>query len=92
MDPADAMKVDRATWRRTLFYVDVGVFAILALAILQLTRHAFGAGQLYARGDFDASTGTMWLVVADTAFLVGALAWVLYRFFRAQAIVLTRRY
>lgn len=92
MDPVDALKVDRATWRRTLFYLDLAVFAVLAIAMLQLVRHSFMAGQLYARGDFDGSTATLWLVSADTAFLVGALAWVLYRFFRAQALLLTRRY
>lgn len=92
MDPADVVKVDRSSWRRTLFYIDLAVFAVLALAILLAVRHSFSAGQSYSEGDFSSSTDALWLVVGDTAFLVGALGWVLYRFFRNQAIVMTRRY
>lgn len=92
MDFADAQKVDRATWRRYVFYVDLAVIAIFAVALILLVRHTWQGGMLYERGSFSSSTNALWLVVADTAFLVGALGWIFYRFFRNQYLVLTRRF
>ncbi len=92
MDLDSVTQVDRATWRRYLFYIDLVVIAIFAIALILLVRHSFVGGQLYANGDFDSSSDAMWLVVGDTAFLVAALGWIFYRFFRNQYLVLTRRF
>jgi hypothetical protein len=92
MDLADLPKVDRPTWRRYAFYADLAVIAVFATALILLVRHTFMAGQAFALDDLDFSTTLMWLVVADTAFLVGALGWIFYRFFRNQVLVLTRPY
>ncbi len=92
MEFADIQRVERATWRKYLFYMDLVVIAIFAISLALLVRHTFIAGQLFERGAFDISTATMWLVVIDTAFLAGSLMWIVFRFFRNQYIVLTRRY
>lgn len=88
---ADVRKVDRATWRRYVFYVDLAVFAVFALALILLVRHTFLAGQLYDDGDW-GTLDTMWLIVGDAVFLVGALGWIVYRFFRNQYLALARPY
>ena len=92
MDLEDAQKVDRATWKRYLFYVDLAVIATFAVALILLVRHAFLAGQAFHADDDPRHNRIMWLVAGDTAFLVGSLAWIFYRFFRNQYTVLTRRF
>lgn len=87
----DSRRVDRASWRRALFYIDLAVFAVFVLALLLLVRHSFVAGQMYAAGDWGA-LDNLWMLAGDTAFLVGALGWILFRFFRNQYLVLTRPY
>ncbi len=87
----DAHRVDRTSWRRYVFYVDLAVFAVFAVALILLVRHSFLAGQAYQDGDW-AALDTLWLVAGDTAFLVGALGWIVYRFFRNQYLILTRPY
>ncbi len=92
MEFEDAQRVDRATWKRYLFYIDLVVVAVFALALILLVRHTFMAGQLFAEDRFRTFSRLMWLIVGDTAFLVGALGWVFYRFFRNQYLVMTRRF
>lgn len=91
MELDDLQRIDRATWRRYLFYVDLVVIAVFALSLTLLVRHSFQAGQLVARDELNASTQALWLVVSDTAFLVASLSWIFYRFFRNQYLVMTRR-
>ncbi len=92
MEFEDLQRIDRQTWRKYLFYIDLIVIAIFAISLALLIRHTFLAGQWYERDEFGLSMDTMWLVVVDTAFLVGALSWMVYRFFRNQYLVLTRRF
>jgi hypothetical protein len=88
----DMQKVDRPTWHRYLFYVDLAVFAIFAISIILGARHAFMSGMAKQGAQFDLSIELMWLVVADVVFLVASLCWILYRFFRSQYVVMTRRF
>lgn len=92
MDFQDFQRVDRPTWRKYLFYIDLAVFAIFIISMILVTRHAFLGGLYYARNEHLVSTETLWLVVADTVFLVSSLCWIIYRFFRNQYLVLTRKY
>lgn len=92
MEFEDFQKVDRATWRKYLFYIDLVVIGVFSVALILLVRHTFHAGQAVQRDELDASTRLLWLVVSDTAFLVAALGWIFYRFFRNQYLVLTRRF
>lgn len=95
----DLQQVDRRTWRRYLFYVDLLVVTIFAVSLILLVRHTFLAGQYYEehqafpeRGVWGLQTEALWFVVGDTAFLVASLMWILYRFFRNEYLVLTRRF
>jgi len=92
VDLAELQRIERATWRRYLFYMDLAVFAIFGVSLALLVRHTFAAGQLYSRGEYGLSTETLWQVVADTAFLVAAFSWLAYRFFRNEYLVLSRRF
>ena len=92
MLPEQTARIERATWKRYGFYLDLAVMAIFALAMVLTVRHSFHAGAAYERGELGAATSALWLVVADTAFLVASLAWIFYRFFSYQHEVLTRRF
>jgi len=92
MEFDDLARIDRATWRRYLFYIDLAVFLIFAVSLALVVRHTYQAGQLVAKDQFGSATRTLWFVVTDTAFLVGSLSWIVYRFFRNQYLVLTRRF
>ncbi len=92
MEFADVQRIDRQTWRKYLFYMDLAVIAVFCISMALLVRHTFLAGQWFERGEFGISTDILWLVVIDTAFLVGSLSWIVYRFFRNQYLVLTRRF
>lgn len=88
----DVQRVDRQTWRRYLFYVDLAVFAIFVIALVLTARHAFMSGMAKQGAEFDIAIDLMWLVVADVVFLVASFCWIVYRFFRNQYLVLTRKY
>jgi hypothetical protein len=92
MEMEDLGRIDRATWRKYLFYLDLAVFAVFAISLVVLVRHAFAAGEWRGQGQTGFFSDTMWLVAVDTAFLVGALSWIVYRFFRNEYLVLTRRF
>ena len=90
MELQEVRRVEAATWRRILFYVDLAVILAFAVSLIQLVRHTFRAGILYEQGALHGMSATMWLVAADTAFLVGSLAWIFYRFFRHAFRALAR--
>ncbi len=92
MEFADVNQIDRATWRKYLFYLDLVVFAVFALALVYLVRHTWLAGEAFANDAFSTANRLQWQVATDVAFLVGALSWIVYRFFRNQYLVLTRRF
>lgn len=92
MEFADVNQIDRATWRKYLFYLDLVVFAVFALSLVYLVRHTWIGGGAFATGDTSASMRLQWQVATDVAFLVGSLSWIVYRFFRNQYLVLTRRF
>jgi len=92
MDFQDFQRVDRPTWRRYLFYVDLAVFAIFGISLILLARHSFMSGMEYEGANFGLAVDLLWFVVADTAFLIASLCWIVYRFFHNQYIVLTRRF
>lgn len=87
----EVQKVDRATWRRYLFYIDLAVIAVFIVSLVVSIRHAFLAGQWYAAGEIDIAGQNLWLLVGDTVFVTGSLSWIFYRFFKNQYLVVTRR-
>lgn len=88
----DMQRVDRPTWRRYLFYVDLAVFAIFGISLIIGGRHAFMSGMAYKGAQFELAVELMWLVVADVVFLVASICWIMYRFFRSQYVIMTRRF
>ena len=92
MEFDDLQKVDRDTWRRYLFYIDLAVIAVFVITLVVSFRHAFLAGSWYERGEIIAAGTNLWLLVGDMVFLTASMCWIFYRFFKNQYLVITRRF
>ncbi|HHF56124.1 MAG TPA: hypothetical protein ENL42_04325 [Thermoplasmatales archaeon] len=79
-------------WQRWLFYVDVLVIAIFAIATVYMAKDAFWAGYYRAFGSSHINEygKALWHLARDVAFQVAALAWIFYRFFRCQFLLLRK--
>lgn len=76
--------VDRRSWNKTLFYVDLLVIAIFGLSLVFLVVHSYAAGWAFAQEEYVRNNEMLWKMVTDAAFLVGSVAWIFARFFRNQ--------
>jgi hypothetical protein len=82
-------QIDKKSWSKWSFYVDIIVFLIIALCIYILIRLSYEAGTLQAVGGV-ALTNKWLFIVADVAFLAVGLAWVFFELYRFRG--LARRY
>lgn len=83
-------QIDKTQWRRMLFYVDLLVMLTFVVSNIFLVVHAYRAGMHFQAGDFVASNQHMWRVATDTAFVVGSLTWIFFRFFKNQYVAMQR--
>ncbi len=79
------MEIETKKWRRWLFYIDVIVVAIFIVSIVILVQDAYKAGYYYG---FPDHTIYLWHMARDVAVLTGSIAWIFYRFFRNEFLVL----
>lgn len=84
--------IDRREWSRILFYTDLVVIAVFAVALVMLVVNAYMAGYQLQAGEYVASNATLWKVAVSTAFLVGSMAWIFFRFFKNQYLAMKRPY
>lgn len=86
---ASISSVDRNAWKQYLFYVDMVVWGIFALAI------AYVVGNIYLVGYYEGTTpgmheGAWWKAFIGLAFLVASLAWVFFRFWKNGFLAMRR--
>jgi hypothetical protein len=84
--------IDRRDWARVLFYTDLVVIAICVVSIVLLVTNAYYAGYWLQTADYTAGHAALWKVTIATGFLVGSLAWIFFRFFKNQYVVMQRPY
>ena len=90
MTEARKQKIDKETWSKISFYVDIIVFAIIAICIYLLIQNSFYAGNKLDAGGFVLSQA--WFNIAGiVAFLAICLTWVFIRLFRFRGQI-ERRY
>ncbi|HEC88321.1 MAG TPA: hypothetical protein ENI52_03280 [Thermoplasmata archaeon] len=79
-------------WKRWLFYVDVMVIAIFAIATVYMAEDAFWAGYHRAIGSSHINEygEALWHLARDVAFQVASLSWIFYRLFRCQFLLLKK--
>ncbi|HVL86905.1 MAG TPA: hypothetical protein VM681_02695 [Candidatus Thermoplasmatota archaeon] len=73
---------EKRDFKRWFFYMDVLVLGVFALALVMLVRDAYAAGFYEAVAATDFYGTHFWAMVRDVAFLVAALSWIFYRYFK----------
>ena len=90
MVEARKQQIDKETWDKMSFYIDIVVFAIIAICIYLLIQHSYYAGMYQSTGG--AVLSQEWFTVAGVvAFLAICLTWIFFRLFRYRG-QLERRY
>ena len=67
------LPVDKKTWNKWSFYINVIIFIIIAVVIWILILDAFNAGTVYAQSNATLLTNAWIAVVRDVAFLAVGL-------------------
>ena len=73
MSENPVLPVDKKTWNKWSFYINVIIFIIIAVIIYLLILDAFHAGMVYAQNDATSLTNAWISVVRDVAFLAVGL-------------------
>ena len=84
-------QIDRKTWHRWSFYVNIIVFIIIAIAVYLLILDTYTAGQIAGRGSGGDVLSQAWLlIVRDIAFIAIALTYVFFQLFKYQRMIIRR--
>jgi len=73
MSENPVLPVDKKTWNKWLFYINVIIFIIIAVVIWILILDAFNAGKVYTENNATDLTNAWIAVVRDVAFLAVGL-------------------
>jgi hypothetical protein len=73
MSENPVLSVDKKTWNKWSFYLNVVIFIIIAVFIYLLILDAFNAGRVYVQNDPTLLTNAWIAVVRDVAFLAVGL-------------------
>ena len=74
-------RFERRDLAKAFFWLDLLVVGIFAVALIALVRDAYLAGFYQARDDIAHANG-FWSMLRDSAFVIGALGWLMFRHFR----------
>ena len=81
-------QIDREAWSKISFYIDIIVFAIIAICIYLLVQHSYYAGMYM--GEI-RETQELFLIAFIVAVLAICLTWVFVRIYRYRG-ELEKRY
>jgi len=73
MSENPVLTVDKKTWNKWSFYINVIIFIIIAVMIYLLILDAFNAGRVFTDSDTTQLTNAWIAVVRDVAFLAVGL-------------------
>jgi hypothetical protein len=73
MSENQILPVDKRTWNKWSFYINVVIFIIIAVIIYLLILDAFNAGRVFTQNDATLLTNAWIAVVRDVAFLAVGL-------------------
>lgn len=74
--------MDKTAWRKYLFYIDMVVWGIFAVAVAYVVGNIYVVGYSEAATMRDLHEDSWWRAFIGLAFMVGSLAWVFFRFWR----------
>ena len=84
--------VDKKTWNKLSFYVNIILFLVVAISIILLILDSYHAGKIAASsGAIGDQLSQVWLYIArDIALLAIAFALIFFQFFRNLRIIMIR--
>lgn len=74
--------MDRASWRTYLFYVDMLVWGIFAVAVAYVVSNVYLVGFYEGEEVWNYHTAAWWRAFIGLSFMVASLAWVFFRFWK----------
>lgn len=84
-------QVDRNTWNKWSFYINIIVFIIIAIFISLLIIDSYGVGKLVYENKGGDMISQAWLNIArDVAFLAIGLTYVFFQLFKYQRLISRR--
>ena len=85
-------QVDKKTWNKVSFYIDIVVFIVIAVFIYVLIRDAYQAGKLSSTISGDALSSAWFNIARDIAFLAFGLAWIFFRLYTYRGQIARRNW
>ena len=82
-------QIDKKTWNKWAFYVNIIVFIIVAVSCVFLIKDAYEAGTVRSTGG-DALAQAMLEVARDAVFLAICLTYIFIQLFRYQRVIARR--
>ncbi len=82
--------LDRATWRKYLFYIDMVVWGIFAVAVAYVVSNIYLVGFYEGNADLATHEEKWWRTMIGFSFMMGSLSWVFFRFWRNGYMALRR--
>jgi hypothetical protein len=73
MSENPVLPVDKKTWNKWSFYINVILFIVVAVFIYLLIVDSFNAGKVFFENDATLLTNAWFVIVRDVAFLAAAL-------------------
>ena len=84
-------QIDKKSWYKLSFYLNIVIFIIIAIAIALLITHTYTAGKIAASSSGGDFLSQHWIYVgADIAFLAVSLTYVFVQLFKYQRIIMRR--
>ena len=82
-------QIDKKTWSKWSFYLNIVVFIIVALFIALVVVDAYNAGKV-ANSSGDTLSDAWVKIARDIAFLAVGLTWIFVQLFRNQLYIMRR--
>jgi len=84
-------QIDRKTWNKWLFYINILVFIIIAVSIYFIIIDSYAAGKLASQPHTGDALSQAWLIIArDIAFIAVCFTYIFFQLFKYQRIIIRR--
>jgi len=85
-------QIDKKTWNKLSFYINIIMFLVVALFIYLLVMDVYYAGKLATQiyGPSDELSQAWVYIVRDIAFLAVAQTWIFVQLFKNQLLIIRR--
>ena len=84
-------QIDRKTWNKWLFYINILVFIIIAVSIYLLIIDSYNAGKLASQSNIGDQLSQAWLIISrDVAFIAVCFTYIFFQLFKYQKIIIRR--